>query len=152
MPIADLTLALMFVIFLALFVIIGIYPSFKRGASRIRSYIHQQEKQSWTGVEVLKNAQQSSFTTPQQLLRLNDFEIFVLRRLAQAGGKGLTRRQLQDDLHFDPVIIRDALASLSDQGLVQAEFLSLFRIRFGLSVRGREFAVEQGYLPSLHLR
>ena len=152
MPIADLPMALMFLIFLLLFVVIGIYPAFQRGARHLRRFIRERQRQVWSQIEVLSNAQPTSFETPQQAVTLNDFEIFVLRRLAQARGKGLTRLQINADLHFDPVIVKSALASLIERGLVQIALPFLFRLRYGLTSRGEAFAIEQGYLPKLQMR
>jgi len=151
MPIADLPMALMFLIFLLLFVVIGIYPAFQRAGRRLRRFIREHEKLVWSQVEVLSSAQPTSFETPHQVVSLNDFEIFILRRLAQAGGKGLTRRQINADLHFDPVIVKSALAALIERGLVQVALPLPLRLRYGLSPEGREFAIDQGYLPRLRV-
>jgi len=152
-PSADLPMAIMFILFLMLFVAIGIYPAWKRTAVRLRNFLRTREQLLRPGVGPLAEPEEepepSTFELRRQALQLNDFEIFVLRRLAQAGAGGLSSRQLQAELHFDPPLVRKTLDSLLERGLVQEALPTLLGRRFHLSARGRDFAAGQGYLPEI---
>jgi len=137
-------------VFLLIFVLLGIYPAWKRTATRLRRLLREQEKAAGTGLPGAGNAPASIPVMPPDARHLNDYETFVLRQLALAGGKGLSRRQLIESLHFDPAIIKQTLHSLVDRGLISIGLSALLRIRFSLSARGRAYAVAQGYIPGVH--
>lgn len=146
MPSVDLPMAVLFVLFLMLFVAIGIAPALQRTANRLRDFLNDLGKALEPGDEALGGPMPTSFEGDRQPLLLNDFEIFVLRQLAQADRKGLSARQLQAALHFDPPLLRNTLAALLERGLVEVAMTIGFGSRFRLSARGRDFATEQGYL------
>jgi predicted transcriptional regulator len=82
---------------------------------------------------------------------MNDFENIVLRRLAQAGGKALTRKQLSASLLFDKANLNKSLQSLNRRGLVHVKVSRLLGLRFALSETGRRYALEQGYLVQIQV-
>ncbi len=139
---ADLSTAILFILFLMLFVAIGIFPAWKRTARRLRDLLARRAQPGPPAAGAEEG----------ESLRLDDFDIFVLRRLAQAGGQGLSRRQLQAALHFEPLLLGKTLASLQERGLVEVVMPLGFGSRLCLSARGRAFAAREGYLPSIHRR
>jgi len=143
-------MAILFLVFLLVFVLVGIYPAFQRTAAKIRRFIKAHEKPVWTRIDILQNTQPTTYELPLQNLTLHEFEIFILRRLAQAGRKGLTRKQINADLHFEPEVVKNTLASLKGKRLIQVVMNVRPGMYFGLSEQGRRFAFEQGYLPRIH--
>ena len=150
---ADRFTAILFILFLMFFLAVGIAPSWKRTAAKLRGLLQQCRALRQPGVGTVAapppEPTPTSYETPRQTLQLNDFDIFILRRLAQAGPRGLSRRQLQAALHFAPPLVQSTLAALQERGLVQMAAPLGFARRFRLSARGRDFAVAQGYLPQL---
>lgn len=149
MPLADLTMPVLFAIFLLLFVLIGSYPAWKRTVNRARRLLNDQKNQPGTGMPEF-NSKPLPTLTAAKSLNLNDFEIFIIRQLALSGGKGLSRRQLVEQLHFDPALVTQALSSLVDRGLIGIGLPTLFGFRFTLSAAGHAYAIAQGYIPKLH--
>jgi len=143
---ADLTNPVLFAIFLLLFVLLGIYPAWKRTANRVRRLLNDQKNQPEPGV----NSKPLPTITAAKSLNLNDFEIFIVRQLALSGGQGLSRRQLVEQLHFDPALVKRTLASLINRGLIGIGLPTLFGFRFTLSAAGHAYATAQGYFPRIH--
>ena len=145
----DRYTAILFIVFLMFFLAVGITPSWTRTAAKLRGLLQRRRALRQPGIGTVEAPAPTTYETPRQTLQLNDFDIFILRRLAQASPRGLSRRQLQAALHFTPPLVQSALAALQERGLVQmAAPIGLAR-RFRLSARGRDFAVAQGYLPQL---
>jgi len=138
----------LFLFFLVLFVVLSLYPAWTRTAGRIRRFLQEHEEHP-AGPVVPGGREAATFETWQQGVRLSDLELFILWRLAMAGRRGLSRRQLQDELHLAPAVVRANLASLQRRGLVRVIALRGLTFRHGLSERGRQFAVAEGYLPQL---
>lgn len=149
MPLADLPMPILFAIFLLLFVLLGIYPAWKRTATRFRRFLNEQQNQLGLGLPDLGGKEPPAATAPD-LQDLNEFEVFVIRQLAWSGGKGLSRRQLVEQLHFDRALVKQTLASLLDRGLIGIGLPTLFGLRFTLSTAGHAYAVERGYIPRIH--
>jgi len=148
-PSTDLPTAIMFILFLMLFLAIGIFPAWQRTAARLRTFLRGRRMPIQPDTGAPEGPAATTFDGERQTLLLNDFDIFILRRLAQADGRGLSRRQLQEALHFDPPLLMKTLASLQERGLVEGVVPIGFGGRFRLSARGRHFAAEQGYLPNI---
>lgn len=149
MPSVDVPMAIMFAVFLAFFLAVFLYPAWKEGAARLRRLLRPHHPRRGPATGSVEEPMATTFETRRQRLQLNDFDIFILRRLALAGRRGLSRRQLQAELHFSSPLTRKTLASLQERGLVLTIMPLGFASRFRLSARGRDFAVEQGYLPAL---
>ncbi len=145
MPLDDLPQAIQFIIFLALFVLLGIYPAWKKTARLIRDALRK-----------AKTAEDTAPTTPsepdeQQLhAQLNDFEIFILRRLAGESQKALSRRKINAELHLELPMLKAALKSLQHRGLIRVSVGNLRGLRFSLSSSGRSYAIEKGFIPRIH--
>jgi len=139
----------LFAIFLLLFVLLGIYPAWKRTATRIRRFLSEQQNQLGLDLPDLSRKEQPADPAADSR-NLNDFEVFILRQLAWSGGKGLSRRQLVEQLHFDPALVKQTLASLLDRGLIGIGLPTLFGFRFTLSAAGHAYAVARGYIPRTH--
>jgi hypothetical protein len=147
-PLSDLPMDKLFLFFLVLFVVITLYPAWAKTAGRIRRF-YQEHAGRAAGPVVPGGAEATTFETWQQGVRLSDLEFFLLWRLAMAGRGGLSRRQLQDDLHLAPAVVRANLASLQERDLVRVTALRGLTFRYGLSEKGRQFAVQEGYLPDI---
>lgn len=148
MELPELPMNLLFLLFLVLFVAMGILPAWKRFVGGFR-----QAMEKWTsagsGPRVPDAAAPPPAAARHAGLEWNDYEYFVFRRIALAGDKGLTRRQLRDQLHLDPQNIERALAALQRQGLVRPAMPRGFAPRYALDEKGRAIAVEEGYQPRL---
>ncbi len=147
MLLSDLPLSFLFLFFLLIFVLIGLYPAWQRTAAKIRKHLQASGKPQEPLPEPFKSEQTAIFSGQQTTLALNDFEIFVLKRLAQNGGKALSRKQINADLHLEPAILSTTLESLRRRRLIQIAMTPLLGIRFYLSENGRDYAIEQGFIP-----
>ena len=150
MPFSEVPLAVLFVLFLAAFVLIGIYPAFKRTLRRIRKQLDSAAQANQPMAALLDNIHADLFTGPATAGPLNDFEIIVLRRLARVDSKTLSRKQLNASLHFGEKTLQRTLHSLNRRGLVQLKISFFPRPRFALSEAGRAYAIEQGYIIQIH--
>jgi hypothetical protein len=147
---SDLSLPVLVIIFLAIFVLIGIHPALQRTVSRIRTLIQTVVRTKAPISPGLEDVHAEMFAGQQGAEQMNDFENIVLRRIAQAGGKALTRRQLNASLLFDKANLYKTLQSLNRRGLVLVKVSKLLGMRFALSEAGRRYALEQGYLLQIH--
>jgi hypothetical protein len=80
---------------------------------------------------------------------LNDIEIIVLRRIAQAGRKSLSRKQINESLLFGDEVLSKTLKSLYRRGYLNLRMSKFMGPRFILSDTGRRYALEQGYIVQL---
>ncbi len=149
MPLSELPLPVLVLIFLSVFVLIGLYPAWQRLAAKIRKYLERiggSEGPFGGGLEGRQEASPAQQTTSQ----LNDFEMLVLWRLSQNGNKGLSRKQINANLHLESANLHAALESLAHRGMVRVAITSLFGIRFYLSEKGRSYSIELGFIPKIH--
>ena len=149
MPFPDLHLSIPFIIFLLMFIVLGIYPVWKKTTSMIGKALKGME-QSEAAANVQFQEQPNTAAAPHTNPELTDFESFVLCQLAQNQPKSLTRKKLNSNLHLEPVDLKSALRSLADQGLIYMEISSLFRFRYRLSDSGYQYAIERGFIAPLH--
>jgi hypothetical protein len=149
MPLSELPMAFMVGLFLAIFVLIGIYPTVKRGAESLRKFIHVKTPDKDPFGQLLEKVHSEIFSSARPTGPLNDFEIIVLRRIALAKGKPLSRKQVNEPLLFGDQVLQKTLHSLGQRGLIQIKVSSLFGKRFVLSAAGRKYALDQGYLIEL---
>ena len=143
---SDLPLSVQFLLFMLLFVLVGIYPAWKRTAAKIRKLLNRGEKgEDSTLVEV-----ESNISIGQPLSSpLDDFEVMVFRRLAQHGDKGLTLKQIDVALFLGKKTVNKSLQTLMQRGLVYLAISPLLRFRFYLSDSGRAYAIEQEFIPRI---
>lgn len=151
MPPLDVPMALLFILFLALFLAVGILPAWKRTAGRIRRLRRNRPARgpAVPAADPADGAPATTFEFRHQPLPLTDLELFVLVRLARAGRLGRSARQLQGELHFDRSLLSRTLGALHQRGLVQPTLPTLAGSRYALSAAGREFMDEQGELPQI---
>jgi hypothetical protein len=139
-------------LFLAVFVLIGINPALQRAAVRLRKLLRSAAQRKELVGTRLEDVHAEIFAEQRPSRQLNDFEIIVIRRLAQAGGKALSRKQLNAPLLLGPVILHKTLKSLHRRRLIHVRISSLLGQRFTLSEEGRRYALEQGYIINVHER
>lgn len=144
---ADLPMAKLFLLFLSLFVLIGLIPFFQQMAARRRRSESSSLKSKGASGVAAKGELEAMFARPDETLEIYDFEVMVLRRLALAGRKGLSLKSIAGGLHIGPSVAVRALASLSGKGLVHSVTVYLVGKRFALSKKGREYSIRQGFLP-----
>jgi DNA-binding MarR family transcriptional regulator len=149
-PFPGLPLDVLVVLFLSIFVLIGISPALKRIAKRIRKLVHSAAQSKELVVTAFRDVHAEIFTDHPGSRQLNDFEIIVLRRLAQAGDKNLSRKQVNEHLLLGKAILHKTLKSLHRRGLIHVKLSTLLGQRFTLSEAGRQYAIEQGYIINIH--
>ena len=149
MPLSDIPLSVQVILFLTVFVLIGIYPFIKKSMAQLRKLMDAGDKPQKMFSSLIKDAHQDAF--PEHLTSgpLNDFEIIVLRRLAQAGGKAMSRKQINESLLFGDAVLTRTLKSLYRRGYLKLRISKFMGQRFILSESGRRYAVEQGYIVQL---
>ena len=149
MPLSELPLSAQVVLFLTIFVLIGIYPFIKKSMAQLLRLMDARDKPREMFGSRVKDLHQEIF--PQQLTTgpLNDFEIIVLRRIAQAGGKAMSRKQINESLLFGDRVLTRTLKSLFRRGYLNLRISKFLGQRFILSESGRRYAVEQGYIVQL---
>lgn len=148
LQLSDLPIPTLFLYFLLMFVLIGLFPVFQRLISRIEKYLRSLAEPEGAGSAGAEGELEGMFAEPQETPELYDFEVIVLTRLARAGGKGLSLKYIADDLHLDPKVVENSLTSLCAKGLVQfAETFVVGRF-FYLSGKGREYSIQQGFIPA----
>ena len=152
MPLSELPVSVMVVLFLTVFVLIGIHPVLKRTAERIRKLVHSAAQPKKPVGPLLKDVHADIFADQSTSRQLNDFETIVLRRLAQAGGKSLSRKKVNEPIHLGTAILHKTLRSLYRRGLIHVRLSKLLGQRFTLSEAGRQYAIEQGYIIKTHER
>jgi len=148
MPLADLPQSVLFLFFLLIFVLIGIFPKLRKALARTRRLLESAGRQPKSESAALAAAQ-----APRRLARvstrLDTYEILVLRRLAMAGGKGLPRKRLSGELHLGKESLKQALLALQSRGLILISVTPLFSLRFYLSEKGHAYAVAQDFIPQI---
>ena len=152
MPLSDMPLNVLVTVFLTIFVLIGINPALKKVAERLRKLLHSAAQRKDPAATRLENVHAEIFADQHSSRQLNDFEIIVIRRLAQAGGKTLFRKQVNEPLLLSPAILGKTLKSLHRRRLIRVKVSKLFVQRFALSEAGRRYALEQGYIIVVHER
>lgn len=152
MPLSDIPLSAQVILFLTVFVLIGIYPFIKKSMAQLRKLMDAADRPQKMFSSLVKDVHQEVF--PENLTSgpLNDFEIIVLRRIAQAGGKAMSRKQINESLLFGDAVLTRTLKSLYRRGYLNLRISKFMGMRFMLSESGRRYAEEQGYIVSLKER
>ena len=152
MPLSDMPMRLLVILFLAVFVLIGINPAIQRAAVTLRKLLHSAAQRKELIGTRLEDVHAEMFAESRSSRQLNDFEIIVIRRLAQAGGKALSRKQLNAPLLLGTTVLHKTLKSLHRRELIHVSISTLLGQRFILSEAGRRYAIEQGYIINMHER
>jgi DNA-binding MarR family transcriptional regulator len=152
MPLSDIPLDAQVILFLVIFVLIGIYPFIKKSMAQLRKLMDAADKPQKMFSSLIKDVHQEVFAEQLTSGPLNDFEIIVLRRIAQAGGKSMSRKQINEALLFGDAVLTRTLQSLYRRGYLNLRISKFMGKRFILSESGRRYAMEQGYIVSLRER
>ena len=152
MPLSDLPMRLLVILFLTVFVLIGINPAIQKAAVSLRKLLRSAaQRKEFIGTR-LDDVHAEMFAESRTSRYLNDFEIIVIRRLAQAGGKALSRKQLNAPLLLGTPVLHKTLKSLHRRQLIHVRISTLLGPKISLSETGRRYAIEQGYDINIHER
>jgi len=146
MPLSDMPMRLLVILFLAVFVLIGINPAIQKAAVNLRKLLRSAAQRKELIGTRLDDVHAEVFAESRSSRQLNDFEIIVIRRLAQAGGKALSRKQLNAPLLLGAAVLHKTLKSLHRRELIHVSISTLLGPKFSLSETGRRYAIEQGYI------
>ena len=148
-PLSDLPMSILFLFFLVIFLLVGLYPAWKRFSSKIRMALkgHGRDGREYVGSYINQQVEVSGVQESDS--QLDDFEIMVIRKLAQSDSNGLTRKQVDADLFLGKETVNSAMQSLMRRGFVYVAISPLFRIRFYLTEQGRIYAFEHEFIPNL---
>ena len=149
MPLSDIPLSVLVALYLAIFVLIGIYPFIQKSLYQIRKHMDAANKPQEMFNSRVLDVRPGIFPEHLTTEPLNDFEIIVLRRIAQVGRKALSRKQINETLLFGDAVLTKTLKSLYRRGYLNLRISKFLGQRFILSESGRRYAVEQGYIVQL---
>jgi hypothetical protein len=152
MPLSDMPMRLLVILFLAVFVLIGINPAIQKAAVNLRKLLRSAAQRKELISTRLDDVHAEIFAASRSSRQLNDFEIIVIRRLAQAGGKALSRKQLNAPLLLGTAVLHKTLKSLHRRELIHVRISPLLGQKITLSETGRRYAIEQGYVINIHER
>ena len=152
MPLSDMPMRHLVILFLAVFVLIGINPAIQKAAVSLRKLFSSAAQRKEPIGTRLDDVHAEIFAESRTSRQLNDFEIIVIRRLAQAGGKALSRKQLNAPLLLGTAVLHKTLKSLHRRELIHVRISTLLGQRFTLSETGRRYTIEQGYVINIHER
>ncbi|MEN8686389.1 MAG: hypothetical protein AB1Z51_13695 [Desulfuromonadales bacterium] len=152
MPLSDIPLSAQVILFLTVFVLIGIYPFIKKSMAQLRKLMDAADRPQKIFSSLVKDVHQEVFPDNLTTGPLNDFEIIVLRRIAQTGGKAMSRKQINESLLFGDAVLTRTLKSLYRRGYLNLRISKFMGRRFILSESGRRYAEEQDYIVSLRER
>lgn len=152
MRLSDIPLSVLVALFLAVFVLIGIHPTVQRIMTKLSKFLQTAARSVDSFTSSLENPHAEIFSDHPTGRQLNDFEVIVLRRIAQADGKALSWKQVNEPLLFGHAILDKTLKSLHRRGLIGVSVSPLLRPRFVLSESGRQYALGQGYIVHIQER
>ncbi|MDO3379144.1 hypothetical protein [Geoalkalibacter halelectricus] len=133
-------------IFLAVFVLIGLIPFFRKNFLRLFDYLNTLRRLRAPSIAPLVTQFEELNSDPSQL---GDLEYIVFTHLAQTGPKGVSLAAMSETLHMDTRLVAEALKALNKRGLVAlTPGFGLIK-RFALSKKGRALALEKGQSPML---
>jgi hypothetical protein len=133
-------------IFLLIFVLIGLIPFFQKSFSRWHDYIISLRRPRSPGLAASMTEPEAASAEPS---RMSELEYIVFRQLSQAGARGVSLASVAQGLHMDSLLIRKALQSLHEKGLVRVTPTLVLGRRFSLSREGLILAVAEGLTPKL---
>lgn len=144
MALADLSQAIPFLLFLTLFVLLGVYPAWQRTAALIRKFLAASNKAVISPDDSYLDQPNDFIAEQLPALQLDTVETIVFQRLILNDGKNPSRKQLNADLHLEPALLKTTLDSLRHKGLLQITMTALPIIRFRLTEKGRKYAEQSG--------
>ncbi len=147
MPFSDLPMAGLFLLFLLSFMLVGLYPAWKRIAAKILKLLKSIDRSPLAASGVLKTSEPSGSAVRQFVGQLNNYELLVFRYLAPRAAKGLSSRRVRAGLHLERNNVTQALKSLLRRGLIRVAVTRFFGVRFYLSEQGQIYAAEQDLIP-----
>ena len=148
MPAAlEIPLQIMFVFFLAIFVLLGLLPAIRRTTTKWRQLMVDQK----TRQQIMPTTSQQVLTkvheVEQERLRLNDYEQLILRSVGRSGGRLVRLSKVVREMQFDKDVIRQAMTSLYRKGMIRILPTFLFGTLLSLTGKGRKYAVAHGLMP-----
>lgn len=152
MPLSEAPLSELYLLFLVVFVLIGLQPALQKGARKISKLLEKAGAEREKLAPSDKDVHAAIFADHGATHALNDFEIIVLQRLSRLGNKAASSGQINETLLFGDAVLKRTLWSLHRRGLVSLRISKLLGPRFMLSESGRRHALEQGYLVELQER
>ena len=103
---------LLVILFLVVFVLIGINPVIQKAAVSLRKLLRSAAQRKELIGTRLDDVRAEIFAESRTSRQLNDFEIIMIRRLAHAGGKALSRKQLNAPLLLGTALLYKTLKYL----------------------------------------
>ena len=152
MPLSELPVSQLVIIFLTIFVMIGINPALQRAARKLRKWLHSAVLPKGPSATRLNGVHDGLFAGPPGARPLNDFEMIVLQRLARTVGKSISRKELNESLLLGPSILHQTLDSLYGRGMIAITVSPFLVQQFKLTATGRSYVIEQGYMVEVHER
>ena len=148
MPFSELPRPTQVILFLILFVLVGIYPALKRTADKVRKLRRTAAKARQPLAVRREELHAELFARPAEG-PLTDFERIVLQRFSRSS-KPLSLKQVNAPLLFGRDNLHRTLRLLQRRGLIRMTVSPLTGRRFMLTEAGRRYALEQGYIVQLH--
>ena len=148
MPFSELPLSTQVILFLIVFVLVGVYPALKRSADKVRK-LRRTASRTRQPLAVRREELHRELYAKAAEGPLTDFETIVLQRFAR-GGKSLSLKQVNAPLLFGKDNLHRSLRLLQRRGLVRMMVSPLGGRRFMLTMAGRRYAMERGYIVQLH--
>jgi len=133
----ELSMTIQFLLFLLAFLLILNYPAVLNGIQSFLNYLYPRDRTA---------------IGPSPAVPLNEMEFLVLQRLARLPTSKLSVKQLSAELHLSRSSVELSLSSLYRQGMVRFSRPFLVGKHFALSRKGVDYAIAQGFIPSLPRR
>ncbi len=143
MPFSNLPMSGLFLLFLLFFMLVGLYPVWKRVAAKTRKFFKGIDSSPLADSGVLKTIEPSGSVVHRFVGQLNNYELLVFRYLAPRAAKGLSSQRVRVGLHLERKNVTHALKALLNRGLIRVAVTRFFGVRFFLSEQGQIYAAEQ---------
>jgi len=143
----DLALSIFFLIFVAVFVLIGLIPFFQEISAALRKFLATAEEGGKGREDVLRGEGVDSAREGGESAPIYGLEVMALRGLARAGRKGISFKAMAADLNLSPATVKKTLESLGTKRLARYVRPFPFGRHYYLSGRGRDYAAVLGFFP-----
>ncbi|MEJ2492131.1 MAG: hypothetical protein P8Y84_11035 [Desulfuromonadales bacterium] len=137
----------MFVLFLAIFVLLGLLPAIRRTTAKWRQLMVDQKTRQQIMPTTSQQVLAKVHEVEQERLRLNDYEQLILRSVGRSGGRLVRLSKVVREMQFDKDVIRQAMTSLYRKGMIRILPTFLFGPFLSLTGKGRKYAVAHGLMP-----